>query len=125
MTTNRLIKRLALRALGLAVSVIPPTVAVLLYFPVWAAEGGELVITGTTALLLVVAALPIYNLLRLKLRSPAIWSLWLVAFVTFLLLSRIADEMTVICFVGFISNLIGSVIFKLAGRYGVKDDKQV
>lgn len=109
----------------MAVSVIPPTVAVLLYFPVWAAEGGELVITGTTALLLVVAALPIYNLLRLKLRSPAIWSLWLVAFVTFLLLSRIADEMTVICFVGFISNLIGSVIFKLAGRYGVKDDKQV
>ena len=75
MTTNRLIKIMALRLAAVAVSVIPPAVATLLYFPVWAAESGELVMSGGTALLLVVAAMPIYNILRAKLRSPSIWSI--------------------------------------------------
>ena len=49
--------------------------------------------------------------------------MWLIAFILFLSLSRIADEMTVISFVGLISNLIGSLIFKLARRYGKEDVK--
>lgn len=125
MTTNRLIKRLALRMLAIAVSVLPPAIATLLYFPAWAAEGGTVIITGTTALLLVIAAMPIYNILRTKLKSPAIWSIWLAAFLAFSMLSKIADKMTVICFIGFISNLVGSILFKLAGRDEVTDDKQI
>ena len=123
MTTNRLIKLAALRLLAIAISVIPPAVATLLYFPVWSAAGGELMMSGGTALLLVIAAMPLYNVVKAKLRSPAIWSIWLAAFTAFLFLSRIANEMTVICFVGFVSNLIGSIIFRLAGRIGVRDDE--
>ena len=81
--------------------------------------------SGGTALLLVVAAMPIYNILRAKLRSPSIWSIWLAAFSAFFFLSRIANEMTVICFVGFVSNLLGSIIFGLAKRAEVKYDKQI
>jgi hypothetical protein len=123
MTTNRLIKLAALRLLAIAISVIPPAVATLLYFPAWSATGGELMMSGGTALLLVIAAMPLYNVVKAKLRSPAIWSIWLAAFTAFLFLSRIANEMTVICFVGFVSNLIGSIIFRLAGRIGVRDDE--
>ncbi len=125
MTTNRLVKRLLLTLLAIAVSVLPPAIATLLYFPVWAAEGGELVISGMTALVLVVAAMPIYNIIKKRLRSPAIWSVWLTAFIAFMLLSRIADEMTVISFAGFLSNLAGSVIFKLARRCEVTDVEQI
>ena len=48
------------------------------------------------------------------LKSPAVYTLWLIAFIAFSSLSRIADEMTVISFFGFISNAAGAVLFRLA-----------
>ncbi len=120
MKSSRL-KPLILHALGTVISVVPTVVAVLSYFPLWAAEGGESVLSGFTALLLILSALPIYRALKHLLRSPSAWVMWLVCFLVFLLLSRIADEMTVISFVGLISNLIGALLFRLAG--GKSDEK--
>jgi hypothetical protein len=40
---------------------------------------------------------------------------WLLIFALFALVRSIADEMTVISFVGFISNSFGAALFKLAG----------
>jgi nicotinamide riboside transporter PnuC len=40
--------------------------------------------------------------------------MWFIIFITFMLLSRIADEVTVISFIGFVGNLIGAACFKLA-----------
>ncbi len=119
MTTDKLIKRLLLRTGGVAVSVLPPLIAILCYFPIWVAEGGESVLSGFTALLIILAAMPLYRLLRRALASPSVWCMWLIAFILFLLLSRIADEMTVISFVGLISNLAGALLFRLAKRYEV------
>ena len=42
--------------------------------------------------------------------------MWLVSFLIFFCLSRIADEMTVISFVGFVGNLIGALFFHLGRR---------
>jgi hypothetical protein len=44
--------------------------------------------------------------------------MWFILFVIFFLLSKIAHEVTVISFVGFITNLIGTLLFNLAKRYG-------
>jgi hypothetical protein len=90
--------------------------AVLSYFPIWVAEGGESVLSGVTALLLILSALPLYRALKHLLRSPSAWVMWLICFLLFLLLSKIADEMTVISFVGLLSNLIAAVIFRAARR---------
>jgi hypothetical protein len=46
--------------------------------------------------------------------------MWFIIFVLFLLLSEIADEMTVISATGFIGNCIGALLFKLADRVGKK-----
>ena len=51
-------------------------------------------------------------------RAPASYTVWLVIFIAFLILSNIAHEMTVISFVGFLGNLIGAVLFKLSGKIG-------
>jgi hypothetical protein len=107
-------RRMLLRALGLAFCVIPVTVSILCYFPAWKAEGGEVLLSGVSVLLLALAALPLYKLISIRLRSPAAYTVWLIAFVLFSLLSRIADEMAVISFTGLIGNLIGAVIYKLA-----------
>ena len=50
------------------------------------------------------------------LQSFSSYVMWLLLFLLFLGLSRIADQMTVISFVGFISNLIGSFFFAAAKR---------
>ena len=49
--------------------------------------------------------------------------MWFCAFVIFLILSRIADEVTVISFVGFVTNLIGAIFFRLANEYDGEDRK--
>lgn len=104
-------------AVGTAVSIIPTAVAVLSYFPLWISEGGESVLSGFCALLLILTAVPLYRLIKRLLRSPSAWVMWLVTFLAFFFLSRIADEMTVISFVGVVSNVIGALIFRIgAGR---------
>lgn len=100
------------RAVATAVSVIPTGVAVLSYFPVWVAEGGESVLSGFTALLLILTAVPLYRVIRGLLRSPSAWVMWLITFILFLTLSRIADEMTVISLVGLVSNVVGALIYR-------------
>ena len=110
--TEAPIRRVLLRLLALAISTVPVACAVLLYFPVWRGEGAASVISGFSALLLVLCAVPLFKYLKQKLRSPSAHLMWFIIFLIFFSLSRIADEMTVISLVGFISNLIASFIFK-------------
>ena len=115
-TSNKqTVKSIFLRVIGLILCVIPVTVSILCYFPAWRAEGGEVLLSGTTLLLLCMAAVPLYKLISAKLRSPAAYTLWLIAFILFFLLSNIAQEMVVISFTGFVGNLLGAIAFKLAG----------
>ena len=62
---------------------------------------------------------PLARYLRSILRTASAPLMWLAVFIAFMLLSRIANEVTVISFVGFIGNLIGALFFKLAR---VRDD---
>ena len=112
---------LLLRLAGIALCVVPVTVSILCYFPVWRAEGGEVLLSGVTMLLLALASLPLYKLLAHKLRSPAAYTVWLIAFLIFLALSKIADEMVVISFTGFVGNALGAIVYRLA-EGGRKDE---
>ena len=112
---------LLLRLAGIALCVVPVTVSILCYFPVWRAEGGEVLLSGVTMLLLSLASLPLYKLLAHRLRSPAAYTVWLIAFLIFLALSKIADEMVVISFTGFVGNALGAIVYRLA-EGGRKDE---
>ena len=115
-------KRLLLKLAGLALCIIPPALATLFYFPVWISRGGEFVVSGLALILLILACLPLWRAVSHKLRSPALYTLWLIAFIAFSSLSKIADEMTVISFVGFIGNLIGAALFRLAKTEEMRND---
>ncbi len=112
---NITIKSIFLRVIGVVLCIIPVSVSILCYFPAWRAAGGEVLLSGATLLLLCMAAVPLYKLISAKLRSPAAYTLWLIAFILFFLLSNIAEEMVVISFTGFVGNLLGAIAFKLAG----------
>ena len=110
-------KYFILCAISVAISVIPVAVATLGYFSLWRERGNGALLSGTALLLLILASAPLFKLLKRALASPSIPLLWLIFFLLFFTLERIADEITVISFVGFISNSIGALIFKIAKKY--------
>ena len=116
-------KQLLFRALGLLISIIPVSVSIFSYFPLWVARRDASLLSGLSLILICAALVPLYKYIKRALKSPSAPMMWFFAFIIFLLLSRIADEVTVISFVGFVTNLIGSVFFKLANRYGERTEK--
>lgn len=107
-------RKLILSSLALAVSVLPPLIAVISYFPVWSSRGSGAVLSGFAALLAVLSAMPLFKLLSRLLSSPSAWMMWLITFIVFFALSRIVNEMLVISLVGTLSNIVGAVLFRAA-----------
>lgn len=113
-TDTRKARRRVLYLLGMLCCVVPPLCATLAYFPLWAERGSDHMISGLSLVLLLICLCPMHKSIGSMLRSAASYTLWLVLFVLFFLLSRIADELTVISFFGFIGNLIGALLFRLS-----------
>lgn len=108
--------------LGIAFSVIPAAVCVLAYFPLRKIETPEKLISVGVLLLLILAFLPLMRVIAARLKSPSAPIVWLIIFITFYLLSEIAEQMIAISFFAFIGNLIGALFFKLSRRIGKKND---
>ena len=116
MTGRTVTRGFALRLTGILLCTLPVTVCILLYFPVWVNKGGGAVLSGFAVFLLALALMPFYKSIKRFFASAAVYTMWLIAFILFFCLSKIADEMTVISFVGLIGNMLGALCFKLAGR---------
>ena len=112
------LKRHALILIGILISVVPPTVAILLYFPIWKSAGAVSVVSGFGMLLLTLASVPIFRIIKERFKSPSAHVMWLVLFIIFFALSKIADQMIVISFIGFVSNFTASFIFRAARSDG-------
>ena len=108
------IKPLLFRILGIALSTVPVFVSVISYFPLWREAGGGRLISGGALLLVILAWVPLFRFVKRLIASPSAYMMWLVIFLTFFMLSKIAEQMTVISFVGFVGNALGAVSFKLA-----------
>ena len=115
-------KRLFFSFIGLCICIIPVSVTILSYFPLWLAKDDASILSGVALILIAMALLPLYKHIKHILSSPSASTMWFIFFITFFLLSRIANEMTVISFVGFTTNIIGSVFFKLSHKYSPKED---
>lgn len=118
------IKGNLLKLFGILFCTVPPILATLLYFPLWKARSGLAAISGFTLLLILISLLPLIRIIRRVYRSPSVHTMWFFAFVIFLMLSKIADEVTVITFTGFIGNLIGAALFNVARHEEIKRNEQ-
>ena len=101
---------------GLLLATAPPIIAIITYFPVWKERSGAAVFSGGALLLVAIACIPLYKFVKEHLRSPSAPLVWLLIYLTFLTVRSIADEMVVISFVGFLSNLLASFFFKAARK---------
>lgn len=121
-TGNNPAKRLLFNTLGVSICVIPVAVTIFSYFPLWIGREDASILSGVSLLLIGVALVPLFTYFRQILKSASAPVMWFILFVTFFLLSKIADEVTVISFVGLTTNLIGTLLFKLAKKYGPEED---
>ena len=110
---NRGFSKFCLHILGVLLCVLPPSICALCYFPLWRYESGKTVV-GAVALLLALSAMPLFKLIRRRLDSAASYVMWLLLFLLFFSLSKIAYEMTVISFYGFVGNLLGAFLMRAA-----------
>lgn len=116
-------KALLLRVSGLLFSTVPVIVSIISFFPVWRQKGAGTLFSGFTLLLLLLAFVPFFRVVKKWLTSPSAVTMWFIIFISFFMLSRIADEMTVIAFIGFIGNLIGSLFWRLARK--INNERQI
>lgn len=112
--TERPLKKGVLKLIGLILATIPTAAAVIMYFPLWQERGSEFCLSGIACVLLLLAAIPAIRYAREKGKSPSAYVMWLILFIIFYSLSKIAHEMTVISLVGFVSNLAASFFFRAA-----------
>lgn len=114
---SKAMKANILHIFGLLLCIAPPFVTVLRCFPVWVERSSAATISGTVLVLLIVCCIPFYKSLLSYIRSAATPVLWLLLFVFCYAFSAIADELTLISFVGMASNLVGAVLFKIEKRW--------
>jgi hypothetical protein len=103
-----------LHIFGYLVCIVPPVACTFAYFPIWEIDSG-FKLHALAVVALIVSVFPLVRLVKRLLRSDAAYIIWLILFLAFYSLSKIADEMTVISLVGFVSNSIGAIILKLSG----------
>lgn len=115
-------ERLLLNTVATVISVVPPVAATLTYFPVWISEGQETAFSGLCVLLLVISTVPLYRLAVQWLKTPSSPLIWLFVLIVFSAAAKIADQVTAIALIGFISNTVGAIIFYVAKRRGGEDE---
>ena len=111
-------KRLILSGLGYLFCLVPPTLAILERFPLFAREGSAPMLSGLAFLLLLIAAIPLkrgmLSLFQKFLRSPSAFTVWGMLWIFFEVFGRIADAVADIALIATLSSLIGAVFFRLA-----------
>lgn len=111
-------KSLLLRVGGYLLCVVPPALAILERFPLFAREGGRPLVSGIALLLLLLAALPLRRGLKRALSrflsSPSAHGIWAAVWLFTALFARIAADICDIALIGTLSSLLGAVLFRLA-----------
>lgn len=93
-------------------------------FPIWVATSDKATISGLFLVLAFICCLPFANQLKAYFKSPAIWVVWSVLLALFIALRNIIDQMVIVCFVGLISNSVGSMLYKLGDHIKTIPDKE-
>lgn len=106
---------ITLRLLGILLSVVPPAIGTLEYFPLWLGNGNT-AISAIALLLLLLSAIPLFRILKRHLRTPAPWMLWLCLWLALRAFLPIATAIETIALVSFPTSFLGAVCFRLASR---------
>ncbi len=109
-------KRRLLKALALFIDVGAPLAATVTQFPIWVERSAGATVSGLFVVFLLLSAIPLFKHFKRFLKNPSAPLMWGLIFGFLAALHTIIDEMLIISMVGLVSNLVGWVLFKLAGK---------
>ena len=112
-----------LRYTALGIDVGAPLAATISQFPIWVEESSEATFSGLFLLFAILSILPFINRVKEYLKSPSVPVLWTILFVIFLMLQNIIKEMTAVCLVGMVANILGAGVHKLGTVIESKEDE--
>ena len=107
---------------AIGVDVVCPLAATLSQFPIWIHRSSEATVSGTFLLFALLSMLPFAKQIATYMKSPSAWMVWGILFALFIALRNIIDEMVIVCFVGLLSNIVGTFIYKLGEK--ISDEKK-
>ena len=110
------VKSRLIKAFALTIDISAPLIATLTQFPVWIEKSAEATVSGVVLVLAFFSCLPFIKHINNFLKSPSVPIVWLIIFIALSLLNNIIDQMIVVCFVGVISNTVGTFIYKIGDR---------
>ena len=116
------LKSRALKSTALVIDVLPPFIATLVQFPVWVEQSADATISGIFLVLAFFSCIPFIKQIKAFIKSPSVPIMWLVMFIFLTALNNIINEMIVVCFVGTISNTIGTLVYKLGDSVNREDE---
>jgi hypothetical protein len=105
-----------LKIAAILIDVGAPLAATLTQFPVWIDRSSEATISGVFVLLAFLSCLPFIKAIKAFLKSPSVWVIWLLMFISLYALESIINEMIIVAFVGLVANCIGAAIYKIGRR---------
>ena len=109
-------KSIILSFVGMVVSIVPPLITTVHYFPIWVERSPSATISGTVTFLGILCFVPLYKKLLQSLKTPSAPVMWGMLAALMFIMKEIANEMFVIAVVGAVSNLVGCAIFKYARK---------
>ena len=108
--------------LAIFIDVAAPLAASAAYFPIWVERSAEATVSGMFVFLGLISAIPLFRIIKERLKSPSAWMIWLFTFIVFSCLETIVTEIKMIALVGLASNIIGALIYKRGKRISERED---
>lgn len=105
-------KYLALTAAGYALSILPPFICTIAFFPVWVATSAESTVSGIALVLLLICAIPAFRAIKQYMKSPSAPIVWGIIAVISYALKSIIDQVFVIALVGTLSSVAAMLVFR-------------
>lgn len=110
---TRRTKARVLKCGAVLLDIASPLVAVISQFPIWVERSPGATVSGLFIVLALLCAVPAFKALTKHINTPGMPIVWTVIFVLLFALSRIIDEILVVCVVGIVSNLVGAGLYKI------------
>ncbi len=102
-----------LKGAAVCLDVGAPLIATFTQFPAWIERSSGSTMSGIFVVFALLSAVPAFKMVGSMLKSPSSVLLWGIGLGLLMCLRTIVDEMVLICFVGLISNVIGTAIYKI------------
>lgn len=118
--------------IGILLCILPSTVCVAEYFPIWKRAHPSVMASGMLASGLSIAVIacvvipPLANFLKNKITgaSPSAWLGFTIVAVVFMVVKSVIDALVSIFTVAALSNVIGAMLFKISERVALIPDSE-